>query len=294
MKKLFKSKKGSIPIINEIVQIIMHSLPTPIKILLFLLLINLIGSFFIPTILGFFGYSCVENNGEILLYQVPMSKSIQNSFLQFQQGFFSLFKIEEYTLPDDPFPYGNKKYLKIPDGCIVQSKANTSNYGYSAGCVNCTPDITFFLQPIYISRQDMVCIDDGFATSDRPLSMPVSVAFCNKCTPPEPYYFNLTICKNSPFNDGVCYFTLRSNVAVEEVNAYLLKTSTHFKKIVELGGVRRMQNSSEIINIQCSDVNSPHLYFFNIKIFDLKMWVYLVISYSLIFFAYHWYKMIGL
>jgi len=290
-----KSKKGGIPVINEIVLTVLHSTPKPILILIFLLLLTVIGMFVIPTMLSLFGYSCATSGGVLNLYQVPMNKIIENAFLNLQQGFMSLFGIQQYTLPDDPFPNGDKRFLKIPTQCFIQSKANTSAYGYSAGCVDCPNDANFF-QGFYLFKKDLICIGDGYAVPRTSSGYdPEWVSFCNQCIPPSPYYFNYTNCLNNPIiNNGVCYFTILPNVSVSSIDTTDFQNTNFLQNIINLGAVVRPQDSTEFVNIQCEDVNKPQIYFFNIKVFDLKLWVYLIIAYGLIFLAYFWYSMSGL
>ena len=247
------------------------------------------------TVLSLFGYSCVpQPDGSVTLYKVPMNKVAQNTYVQIQQGFFTMLGIAPYSLPDDPFPYGDKRFLKIPAQCFVISKANSSHYGYSSGCVDCQSDMTFFLQGLYLSRKDMVCQSDGFAENRDTGVIPDLIAFCNKCSPPEPYYFNYTNCVNNTFiATDECYFTLRSNVSVNDVDVNSFDTTNFISQIISMGGTVVPQDSSDFVNVQCESANKPELYFFSIKIFDLKLWIYIFVAYIFIMLAYYWYSMVG-
>src|SRR4030043_588524 len=109
-KKLIKNKKGSIPVISEILQIFLNVTPKPILALIFILLISLIASFVIPMALQFFGYDCIMDNGQLELYQVPMNNIVTKSVFDFtnsKEGVRGIFGLEDYKYPENPFPNGD-------------------------------------------------------------------------------------------------------------------------------------------------------------------------------------------
>lgn len=296
-KKLLKSKKGAIPVFNEILHLTLKIVPTPIWRLLFILLIPLLFTIIIPTILSLLGYTCIDRSGNLELYQVPLSSVLINTYSNFQQGLYNLIGVTAYHLPEDPFPFGDKRYLKIPTECFVNSKANVSNYGYSAGCVNCEADTGQYILSLFffgfISRKDMVCAGDGYGLNRQQGILPDLVTFCDQCTPPEPYYFNYTNCRNNThIPNGICYFTLRENVTTSEIDETTFDTTNYYGRVKELNGVKRVQDGKDIINVQCTANNQPELYFFTIEIFNQYMWILLIVGYYLIVFAFVWYHML--
>jgi hypothetical protein len=292
-KRLIKSRKGGVPVLNEIVHIVLKIVPNPIFKLLFLLLIPVLLSTLMPAILSLFGYTCIDRGGTIELYQVPLGNVLLNTYVNFQQGAYNLIGVTAYHLPEDPFPYGNKKYLKIPTECFVNSKLNVSHYGYSAGCVNCISDQTSVFQTIFTTRKDMICTSDGYALNRDTGFLPDLITFCDQCSPPYPYYYNHTICLNNvEIDNGICYFTINPNVSISEVDETTFDTTNYFGRIQDLNGVLRTQNTNDMINIQCNSNNRPELYFFTIELFNQQMWLLLIIGYYLIMFAFIWYKII--
>lgn len=278
------NKKGGIPAINEIVMTFLNITPKPILALIFILLITVIAGFVIPTLLSTFGYSCIERGtGDIELYQVPMSSFAEKNFLDIKQGLQGLVGYEEYSLPSDPFPNGNKNYLRIPDQCFVETSYNNSQvYGYIGACVYCDLNTNFFTG-FFTPITEKICVGDStgirnWVTDDK---------LCAICTPPYPYYYNHTICTNST----ECYFTISDPSLVSYINEDYV-SETDYKKIIDLGGVLRPQDDSEIVNIQCTENKKPSLYFFSIELFNKTMWVLLLLGFAIVSFALAWYSVV--
>lgn len=286
MRSLLKSKKGGIPAINEIVITVMGILPTPVKIFLFLLLITTISGFVLPLMLNMFGYACVDEFGSTELYQVPVTKVFTKTLFDIGRSAQSFLLPQDYLIPEDPHPDGDKRYLKIPSQCYVSREVNdTTITGYSGGCVDCEIYKAGFVETIlYVNHYDTFCIDDGF-TVERPFH----TEYCQQCSPPYPYYYNHTECL--AFGQDQCYFTITDTSLLSEIGSDYSQLR-YLENILSLGGVRRQQDSSDITNIQCSAVGKPNLFVFSIELFNRTMWIFLFIGYFLITFAYLYYGVV--
>lgn len=280
---ILKSKKGGIPAINEIVMTFLNITPKPILILIFLLLLVTISGFVIPIFLNLFGYYCVNHQDSLDLYQVPANNLLQKSFYDVQKGVEGILGVEQYQLPDDPFPDGNKEFLRIPAECFIESTANgTTVSGYVSACTDCPTNANFF-EGFYKFKSDLICTDDGYFKKAGLLDRKL----CAQCSPPNPYYYNHSNC----VNQDECYFTITNTSLIPAITTDYLD-QVNYQKIVDLGGVLRQQNSENIVNIQCSAVGKPNLYFFSIELFNQTMWVLIVIGYFLTIFAWGWYGVV--
>lgn len=291
MVRLLKSKKGGIPAINEIVQIVMGVLPNPIKFILFILLITTIASFIIPLFLGIFGYACIPRDDEIILYQVPMSKFVQKTAFDIEQTFSDIFTLVDYQIPEDAFDSGDKTYYKIPDTCYVTREINdTLITGYTGACTDCPVYSDGFLEGLgiffKINRHKTFCIGDGYDvwTGVAPYS-----SICQICEPKEPYYYNHSVCINQYDQDN-CYFTITDTALVPTIDEDY-EDIVYRQNIESIGGVERPQDSSEFINIQCTASDSPSLFIFSIELFNRLMWIYLLIGGALVGFALSYYAL---
>jgi hypothetical protein len=288
MVSLLKSKKGGIPAVNEIVQIVMGVLPTPIKLVIFILLLTTIAGFVIPLLLGLFGYACVPQEDDILLYQVSMSKIIQKSAFDIQRTFTDYFAPQDYQFPEDAHPNGDKRYYRIPDECYVTREANgTQVTGYQAGCVDCDAYREGFVETYLLTaRFETFCVDDGFD-----LTTLFNVRNCPVCEPKYPYYYNHTVCLTK-FSQEDCYFTILNESLVTVVDQSY-SDLIYKENIVSLGGAVRPQDSSEFVNVQCVDDDTPSLFIFSLELFNRTLWIFLIIGWGLITFATMWYQMTG-
>jgi hypothetical protein len=284
-QSVWKSKKGGIPVINEVVLTILHSTPKPVLFLLFLFLMSVIGNFALPSVLNMFGYECVSKQGTMTLYQVPMDKIFQKSLSDIKQDLRALVGLTDYQLPDDPFPNGDKSFLRVPAECFLDVQINGSTFtGYSSACVNCTKSGV-------IRYWGSICLSDGYYSPDLITKYWLGTAnFCYKCSPPDPYYYDHEYC----FSEENCFFRITDESLIGQIVDEDYEANYYYQQIVNLGGVEIPQDTNQFVNVQCEDVNKPQLYFFNIKIFDLQLWIYLAVAYILIFIAYHWYRMSGM
>lgn len=282
MKNLLKSKKGGIPAVNEIVMSFLNITPKPILILIFILLLTTISAFIIPTFLNLFGYECIGRNDEFILYQVPMSKMATKSIQDVREGLRGIVGFEDYKLPDNPFPNGDKTRLRIPPDCFVDATVNgTTTIGYSSACVDCTKSGLF-------RYWGSVCLDDGYYDSTFVTTSWIGTAnYCYRCSPPDPYFYNHSLCTNS----DDCYFQITDPSLVSQITD---DYSDHYTitNLLNLGAVERTQDSSEFINVQCIDNDKPQLYFFNIELFNKQMWILLVVGWALTSFAYMYYSVV--
>jgi len=299
-KKLRKSKKGGIPVINEIVQLVIKIVPTPIWILLFLFLITTLAGFLMPQILQIFGYDCASNKGVLELYQVPPNSLFQNVFVNIAQGISQTSAgslLTDYRLPDDAFPNGDKTYLRIPNECFVTITNGTQQItGYTALTTNCSYAGFFYTFGNFSTLQSVLRTENSICTSDgwaRPLGFfdlldQWKKHYIRRCEPPIPYYFNYTNC----YSKEECYFTITDPSLIGGITTDYV-SDLYLQKIVGLGGVKRAQDKSEIMNIQCKAEGQPQLYFFSIEIFNQQLWILLIGGYALIGFAFIWYSMIS-
>lgn len=285
-KSIWKSKKGGIPVINEVVLTILNTTPKPILFLLFLFLISLIGTVAMPSLLNLFGYECLQTNHGIALYQVPMANFLEKTAIDLRQNVRSFFGLSDYQLPQDPFPSGDTNFVRIPAECLNEVTINGSSVvGYSSACVNCTYS-NYFLGR-YIGS---VCLSDGYYDPTIITRYWVGTAnFCYKCAPPNPYFFNYSRCVTKEN----CFFQITDPSLAGSIITTDYESNYYYQQIIKLGGQERPQDTTQFVNVQCEDVNKPQLYFFSIKIFDLQLWIYLSVAYVLIIFAWFWYKMIG-
>lgn len=286
MVSLLKSKKGGIPAVNEIVQIVMGVLPTPIKILLFLLLITTIASFIIPLFLNLFGYACVMEGSQVELYQVPMQNFFQKTAFDIERSLTEIFTPSDFQLEEDPYPSGDKRFLKIPPQCYVSREVNeTPITGYSGGCVDCEIYKEGFTETyLYVNHYDTFCVGDG-----ETVFRPFHSDFCQQCAPPYPFYYNHTNCLNL-FGQDQCYFTILNASDIPLIGGDYA-SQIYLKNIQSLNGVKRTQDSSEIVSIQCASENSPNIFVFSFELFNRYMWVLLVVGGALVTFAMKYYAM---
>lgn len=292
-KSLWQSKRAQIPILSDAVNIFLDIVPTPIKILLFILLLSLLANFIMPTILGTFGYSCVIDNGDLELYKVPFNNLFQKSF---QDASFSLrgfLNLPDYELPEDAFPYGTKKYIKIPDGCFATAiNDSKSLYGYSSSCVDCPQIGTFSFAGINITTstnlpENSVCIGDGYYKKTIWNSIgSYEKNFCYRCAPPTGYYYN-----HSEVLEKGWVFTIEDESYLPSIDENYFY-NVQLNRIKNLGGVKQTQDSSQFVNIQCEEYGKPQLYFFTIKVFDQMMWILIIIGSVVVGFAIKWYTLI--
>lgn len=298
--KLLKSKKAGVPLVNEIILLLQKIIPKPVWVLIFLLLVTLIGSFLVPSILNFFGYECLYENNELTLYQVPLDKIISKSVtIDLKQQVRSFFSLPEFEIPQDPFPNGDKRYFRIPPDCFssVQNGSDTIE-GYTAMCVDC-PFIGMFYKiegtnisttQSVVRAENSICMGDGYyKPSFWTLFGVWEKSYCYKCAPPNPYYYNHSNC----ISKEACFFTIINESDVPFITTEYAE-NIYLARIKELGGVKRTQDSSEFVNIQCEEKGQPQLFFFNIKIFNPLLMIYLTIGYVLIIIAYFWYSMLGI
>jgi len=280
-------KKGGIPAINELVMTFLNVTPKPILFLIFILLITTLATFLIPAMLNLFGYECIQVNDEIRLYQVPMDKFIEKAIPDIKQGLRDLVGFKDYQLPDDPYPDGDKRFLRVPAECFVEGTVNgTAQYGYSSACVNCTKSGWF-------RYAGSICLDDGYYDSTLITKYWIGTAnFCYRCSPPDPYYYSRDYC----FSTDECFFRILPEFEsqVDDIVDSNYEANYYYQNIIKLGGQQRAQDKTQFVNIQCAEVDQPQLYFYSIKIFDKTLWIYLFIVYGLITFAMAWYGMIGL
>lgn len=292
-KRLLKSKKGGIPAINEIVLTILNITPKPILLLIFILLITTIATFIIPIFLGLFGYDCVYESGSLELYQVPIQSIAIKSIQDIKGGFDDLIGLPSYELPEDPFPYGNKSFIRIPDGCFETVQNGSEElYGYSALCTDCDAisRASFFGNNItlpYKARYS-ICIGDGYYAKNVFNLDLFGSRFCSRCSPPTGYYYNHS---NIPEHGWVFTIENQSLVPFIDESYYY---NIELNRLKELGGVMRSQDSTQFVNLQCTDVHKPTVYFFTIELFNKTMWIFLIVGWGLISFAYLYYSAIGL
>jgi hypothetical protein len=282
---IWKSKRGGIPAINELVLTFLNTTPRPILLLIFLLLITTIASFIVPAVLNLFGYECVQVGDEIKLFQVPMDRLAEKSLSDVKQGTRAFFGFEDYRLPDDPFPKGDKRFLRVPPECFVEADiSGVTEIGYSSACVDCNKSGLF-------RYWGSICTSDGYYDPDFVTSYWIGTAnFCYVCAPPNPYYYNHTYC----FSEDECFFRILPEYEddIDDIIDSDWQTNYYYNTIISLGGVERQQDSSEIVNVQCQDVNKPQLYFFTIEVFNRTMWTYLFLAGALISLAYMYYGVV--
>lgn len=285
MRKLFKSKKGGIPVINEILSFYNSHVPDWIKKIVFVLLITTLAGFLIPIIFQFFGYACVQEGSSVELYQVPLNNLIDKLFLDLQRGFSTFIFGGQVQVSPDAFPLGDKRFMRIPEECFVERTNITgqTNFGYTAACTDCPEDTGYGL---INTRSNLICAGDGEPTLATSL---VYRNFCTICAPKDPYYYNHSLCQNNTYlPTGECYFTIDDFSEASNINAAFLN-SISLQNVKDLGGVKRNQDPNSFVSAQCEDVNKPQLYFFNIKVFDRTLWIYIFIAEFLIGFALTYY-----
>lgn len=292
-KKLLKSKKGGIPAINEIVMTILKITPKPILYLIFILLLTTIATFVIPVFLGLFGYDCVLEDGNLELYQVPIQSIAVKSIQDIKEGFDEFLGLPSYELPEDPFPFGNKSFIRIPDGCF-ETVINSSQelYGYTALCTDCDAisraDFFGINVTLPYKARYSICISDGYFSKNLFNYDLFGSRFCLRCSPPTGYYYNHS---NIPSHGWV--FTIENSSYlpfIDESYYYNIKLN----RIKELGGVKRTQDTSDFVNIQCTEYNRPSIYFFTIELFNRNMWIIILLGSFLVTFAYAYYSAVGL
>lgn len=289
----FKGKKAGIPAINEIVLTFLHSAPKPVLIFIFILLGSVLASVILPTLLNMFGYECVKDaTGTLQLYQVPIANigtSANIVVTNLKIWLRDLAGLKDYQLPPDPFPAGDTRYLRIGSECMkTVTINNTEVTGYSALCVNCTTNANWF-QALGGFREDYICLSDGYwvpNTWQTPFS---TQQFCSQCAPPHPYYFNYSNCPNSG-----CYFTIENVSDAPNIITTDYGANYYYQQIVKLGGVKRTQSTTDFVSMQCESAGTPQLYFFNIKVFNPTLWIYLYGAYWLVILAGWWYRMLNI
>lgn len=278
-------KKGGIPIVSEVLYTFLNVTPRPILFLIFIFLITTLATFVVPSVLNVFGYECIQVGNNIKLYQVPMSQLVQKTLLDVKQGVREIARLGDYQLPSDPFPNGDKRFVRVPAQCFTDANINgTTVTGYSSACVDCQKSGFF-------RYSNSICLSDGNYSPDLVTKYWVGTAnFCFQCAPPYPYYFNYSYC----FSEDQCFFRILPEFesSVDSIIDSGYQANVYYQRILELGGVERPQDSSQFINIQCSSVDKPELYFFNIEVFNKTMWIYLFCVQFLIGFAFGWYNIV--
>jgi len=285
MKANRPAKIQGIPAINELVLTFLNTTPKPILLLIFLLLTTTLATFILPAMLNLFGYECVAVGSELRLYQVPMDKLAEKTLSDARQGVRGFFGFEDYQLPDDPFPNGDKRFLRVPPECFIEADISGENQiGYSSACVDCNKSGLF-------RYWGSICTSDGFYDPNLVTSYWIGTAnYCYVCAPPNPYYYNHSYC----YDNDQCFFRILPEYEgdVDAVIDSSFQANYYYQNILNLGGVQRPQDDTEFVNVQCEDVNKPQLYFFNIKVFDRTMWIYLIVAYFLISLAFMWYSVV--
>jgi len=281
-KKLIKSKKGGIPAINEMVMTFLNVTPKPILALIFILLITTLATFLVPSLLNLFGYECLDVDGDLELYQIPIGNIVPKTLLNIGQIFEGVFGFEEFKLPEDPFPNGDKHFMRIPDVCWVESDLNGSTvYGVSGKCLKCQTNANFFQWFTVNPTTSAICVDD--ATENNVV---INNEFCAVCQLPPNYYYNHSYCVNQSRNYNDCYYRIIDDSNLPDEN---YEKGLYYDKIIQLGGVERLQDEEQFVNIQCEAEGRPQLYFYSIKIFDRELWIYLFVAWALISLATIWY-----
>lgn len=284
MKKILKSKKAGIPVINELVLFFLNTTPKPILLLLFLFSIGVISSFVVPGLLGTMGFSCVtESDSTINLYQVPLENIGSLALTDIKKNVRSVFGFEDYQLPDNPFPNGNTSLLRIPADCFSEDEVNgTTMTGYSSACVDCTSSALFV-------RYGGICLDDGEYAPDLVTKYWIGTAnFCFRCAPPYPYFYSHEDCNRK----DSCFFKITDSALASQIDPEDFYYDFYYDNIISLGGVKRTYTTDEFVNVQCDDSSVPHLYFFNQKIFDLELWIILFVAGAFISLSFKWYTMV--
>ena len=298
MRSLLKSKRGQLPFISDIINIFLSIVPKPILLMLFILLITIISSFIIPLFLNtFIGYACVKENNVVELYQVPFNNLIRKTISLDVGGFInSLLKPSDILFEDELYRNGDKRFFKVPEDCFVTVANGSDTFtGYTGQCTNCSgisqnpyAAILGINDTTSIKFRNSICMSDGYKLTGLLISDLWRT--CQKCSPPDLYFFDIENC----FSETACYFRLinDSNLDIIPDNSNDFANSLNLQKIKVLGGVKRTQNMSEIVNLGCADVNTPTLFFFNIELFNRTMWVLLIVGEMLVTFALAWYNVV--
>ena len=154
------SKFKGIPAINELVLTFLNTTPRPILLLIFVFLITTLATFFVPAFLNLYGYECLQVGDEIQLYQVPLNKLASKTIADVRLGVRTFFGFEDYQLPDDPFPNGDKRFLRVPPDCFVEAEIDgITQVGYSSACVDCNKSGLF-------RYYGSICTSDGYYDPD--------------------------------------------------------------------------------------------------------------------------------
>lgn len=287
--KIFKSKKAQIPAINEIVLTILHTTPKPILFFIFILLTSVIAGLMMPAILNMFGYDCAYKGSNLVLLQVPANNILNSITGNFQQTLNTFFGLKQYELPANAFPNGDKRYITVPNDCFQTVTFNgTQTTGYRSDCTNCTDTSGFFQFLTPNKRQ--ICISSGYYTDNSIGWNPQTINFCAICRPPPGYYFDISRCSVN----SSCVFTIINESQIPLVSAQYFVNQNYYNTLISLGAMEKAQNSKEFVNLQCTALHRPEVYFFNIRVFDAKLWIYLYISYWVLVFAGWYYAHVGL
>lgn len=294
MKKM--NKKGAVPI-GEALLMVWDTIPRPIKMFFFLFLLVVISSFVFPTMVKFFGYECAtDRSGSINLYKIPTENLLRSAVVDVNNVIRKyIIGVDEYRMPEDPFPDGDATYLRVPQECIVNTEINgTPVMGYTAQCSNCSfePKTTWW--GWFGSDANGICVGDGYYEEGTALDKNKFLeARCKQCSPPSidscdtEYYFNISNCQNPPYN---CYFTLVNESKASCIDPRGLAISDYYEKIISLGGVKQEQSSDSFVNVQCVDEGKPAPFMFSVELFNRTMWIILLIASFLIPLAWGWYN----
>jgi hypothetical protein len=291
MQKLWKSKKGGIPVIGELVTIIMDVLPAPIKVGLFVILFTVIASYIIPAILSLGGYACVPESGQVELYQIPLTNTFAKFGFELNDYLKGFVWIKDYQMPEDPYPDGDKSYLRVPSECFTTQEINgTTRWGYTALCTNCSYVSNFWTYVVSLGTGkdgNTICLSDGYYQPLPNYASTGAKRICAQCNPQSPYYFNISNCQS--IDD--CFFTVEDPVYVP----YILDTyvnTEYLQKIKSLGGVKRPQDDTQFFNIQCTSSGKPSIFMFGFEVFNKALWIVLIIGTFLVQVAWAWYGVI--
>lgn len=290
MVRILKSKRGQIPIVSDFIHIFLSVTPKPILALLFIFLITLIAGVILPGMLKLMGYTCLYGeDGTPQLWQVPPGSLLDNLMSNINQKAREIF-YQQYILPDDPFPNGDKTYMKVPSACWVDTQINgTDTSGYTSLCTNCTKAPNGFTDEYFggafgMIGHEQICVSDGVARHRSFYDSVATKNLCALCEPPVPYHFEINHCTSQ----DNCYFVIDDPALIDRVTVSALDAKAR-KAMEKSGGhIVSVDPVNDVVSVQCTANKQPTLYLFTIEMFNRTMWIVLLLGYAIVGFAY-WY-----
>ena len=288
MKRLMKNKKGTaltdiISTFTDIISTFLSTLPRPLQLIIFLLLILLIGNI-VQFALNVFGIFCDSGNNPVSVgFNVIESTSLMfrstNMFRGQEDDFTKLEKLvscsnyyENYTFLADE---GSLLGFKVPyseildwlgvDYSIDKDIAPARWFYNPSPCVKC--DVTF----IRLNGGDVeeVCEGDAYPIINKSFFQKVQcdLTAADICELPDNYFYSYLS------NTYVCSISDCDIAAKDQWDKILRDSGAEYMYAGGVdGSIAAFNDYTRAVGVKCEELK-PKIAFFGIVIFDYKIWM---------------------